>query len=196
MRRILKWSFRLFLVLLLGVGLLVAHTLWFKPLSINWYYERVFFEFGADNPEMLSSMRILPSWLDWYSDDLADASLAFEDETAAKLRKDLATLRSYDSSKLTGNERLSYDMLEYFLAMQDEGDRFRHHNYPLNQLFGVQNDLPTFMATEHAIDGRKGADNYIARLDKFPRKFEQTLEGLKARESAGILPPRFVIDLE
>ncbi len=194
MRRILKWSFRLALIVLVPLLLLIGHTLWFKPLSISWFYERVFFEFGADNPEMLSSMRILPSWLDWYSDDLSDASLAFEDEMSAKMKTDLATLRSYDSSKLSGNERLSYDMLEYFLAIQDEGDRFRHHNYPLNQLFGLQNELPTFMATQHPIDAAKDADNYIARLNKFPLKFTQTLEGLKAREDAKIIPPRFVVE--
>jgi uncharacterized protein (DUF885 family) len=194
MRRILKWGFRLALIVLVPLLLLIGHTLWFKPLSIGWFYERVFFEFGANNPEMLSSMRILPSWLDWYSDDLSDASLAFEDQMSAKMKTDLATLRSYDSSKLTGNERLSYDMLEYFLAIQDEGDRFRHHNYPLNQLFGLQNELPTFMATQHPIDVAKDADNYIARLNKFPLKFAQTLEGLRAREEAKIIPPRFVVE--
>lgn len=194
MRRILKWSFRLALIVLAPLLLLIGHTLWFKPLSINWFYERVFFEFGASNPELLSSMRMLPPWLDWFSDDLSDASLAFEDEMSAKVKADLATLRSYDTSKLSGNERLSYDMLEYFLAIQDEGDRFRHHNYPLNQLFGVQNELPTFMATQHPVATVKDARNYVTRLDKFQLKFSQTLEGLQAREVAGIIPPRFVIE--
>ncbi|MBK8285809.1 MAG: DUF885 domain-containing protein, partial [Ahniella sp.] len=169
-------------------------TIWFKPLSINWFYERVFFMFGAKNPEMLSSMRILPSWLDWYGDDLSDSSLAFEDEMRAQMQTDLATLRRYDRNKLDADGKLSYDMFEYFLAMQEEGDRFRHHNYPLNQLFGLQNGLPTFMATQHTVDSVGAAEDYIARLDKFPLKFSQTMEGLKARETAGILPPTFVVE--
>jgi uncharacterized protein (DUF885 family) len=194
MRRVIRWSVRLVLLLMLGLMLLIAHTVWFKPLSINWFYERVFFEYGLRSPQMLSSMRILPSWMDWYSDDLDDASLAFEDQMTAKIRNDLAMLRRYDASKLQGDERLSYDMLEYFLAIQDEGDRFRHHNYPLNQLFGLQSGLPTFMATQHPIDSRKAAGNYIARLGKFPTVFAQTLQGLKARETEGIIPPRFVVE--
>jgi uncharacterized protein (DUF885 family) len=193
MRRVLRWSLRLLLILLLLLVLLVAHTIWFKPMKIGWFFERVFIEYAVDNPEMLSGMRMLPPWMDWYSDDLADASLAAEDEMRAKLKDDLATLRRYDRDALDPQARTSYDMLEYFLAMQEEGDRFRHHNYPLNQLFGLQNGLPTFMATQHPVASEGEAEDYIARLGKFPLKFEQTLEGLRAREDKGIIPPQFVI---
>jgi uncharacterized protein (DUF885 family) len=193
MRRVLKWSVRLLLLLVLATGLLVVHTIWFKPLKIDWFFERVFAEYAVKNPEMLSSMRLLPPWLDWFSDDLADASLAAENEMSKKLHRDLATLRDYDRAALTPSQQTSYDMLEYFLAVQVEGDRFVHHNYPLNQLFGLQNELPTFMATQHPVASTGEAEDYIARLRKFPRKFEQTMEGLMAREAAGILPPQFVV---
>ena len=193
MRRVLKWSVRLLLLLVLAVGLLIVHTIWFKPMKIDWFFERVFAEYAVKNPEMLSSMRMLPPWLDWFSDDLADASLKAEDEMSAKLRNDLATLRAYDRASLTPSQQTSYDMLEYFLATQVEGDRFRHHNHPLNQLFGLQNELPTFMATQHPVASETEAEDYIARLEKFPLKFAQTMEGLKAREAAGIVPPQFVV---
>lgn len=194
MRRVLKWSFRLLLVLFLLLALLVAHTIWFKPLRIGWFFERVFIEFMVDNPEMLSGMRMLPPWLDWYSDDLADASLAAAEKMRTKLRNDLATLRSYDRAALDPQAQVSHDMLEYFLAIQVEGERFHLHDYPLNQLFGLQNGLPTFMATQHQVKSEREANDYIARLRKFPLKFEQTLEGLEAREAAGIIPPQFVVE--
>jgi uncharacterized protein (DUF885 family) len=196
MRRVLKWSFRLLLLLLLLLTAIIAHTIWFKPFKIGWFFERVFIEYAVDNPEMLSGMRILPlpPSLAWYNDDLADASLAAEDKMRAKLENDLATLRSYDRAALDVDTQLSYDMLDYFLGMQQQGDRFRFHNYPLNQLFGLQNGMPTFMATQHPVTGEAEADDYIARLSKFPLKFSQTMEGLKAREAAGIVPPAFVIE--
>ena len=193
MRRVLKWSLRLVLLVVVAVALLVAHTVYFKPLAIDWFFERVFAEYAVKNPEMLSGMRMLPPWMDWYSDDLADASLAAEDEMRAKLRNDLATLRAYDRAALSPSQQTSYDMLEYFLAMQQEGDPFRFHDYPLNQLFGLQNELPTFMATQHPVASEGEAEDYIARLDKFPLKFRQTMEGLVAREKAGIVPPKFVV---
>ncbi|MBB5206841.1 DUF885 domain-containing protein [Chiayiivirga flava] len=194
MRTALRWSVRLLLLVLLLAALLLVNLIWFKPVSIRVFFERVFIEFAVDNPEMLSSMRMLPPWLDWYEDDLADASPAKEDETFAKLRDDYATLKRYDRADLDADTQVSYDMLDYFLGMQVEGERFRYHNYPLNQLFGVQNEMPTFMATQHQVRDASDAADYIARLDKFPLKFEQVLEGLAIREQRGILPPRFVVE--
>ncbi|MGL4834869.1 MAG: hypothetical protein ACRCXH_10685, partial [Shewanella sp.] len=100
MRIALRWFFRLLLLALLAIILLVAHSLLFKPLKPNWFYERVFLEFGIQDPQMLSSMRMLPSWMDWYSDDLTDQSLAQEKKMQAKLKQDLATLQQYDRKSM------------------------------------------------------------------------------------------------
>ena len=194
MRTFFRWGFRLVLVLLLLVLLLVLHTLYFKPLRIGWFYERVFGEYALQDPELMSSLRMLPPWLDWYSDDLTDASLAHQQALDAKLDADLATLRRYDREALDGDARLSYDMLEYFLDIQAQGRRFGRHNHPLNQLFGVQNGLPTFMVTQHPVASVKQGDNYVARLNRFPLKFHQVLEGVRLREQEGIVPPTFVVE--
>ena len=194
MRTAFRWSLRLGLILSVLVALFVAHSIWFKPVSIRIFFERVFAEYLFKNPEMMSGMRILPPWMNWYNDELADASLAFEDQMREKLKSDLATLRRYDRSALDAETQVSYDMLDYFLGLQQEGDRFRFHNYPLNQLFGLQSGMPTFMATQHQVESEGEALDYIARLSKFPLKFEQTMEGLLAREKAGIIPPTFVIE--
>jgi len=189
--RCVRW---LLLAAFLLASALVLHTIYGKPLQIGWFYERVFIEYAVDDPEMLTSLGILPPWLDWYSDDLTDRSLAREEETQAKLRDDLATLRRYDRATLDESGQLSYDVLEYFLAIQAEGERFAHHDYPLNQLFGIQNGFPTFMATQHSVDSAGDAENYIARLGKAPVMVDQVLEGLRVREQDGILPPTFVVE--
>lgn len=194
MRKAFKWGLRgLALVLVLAV-LLVVHTIWFKPLKIEWFFERVFVEYALKDPELLSNLRILPGWLDFYSDKLTDRSLAREAAMSRKLHADLATLRRYDRGRLDEQTRMSYDILEFFLANQVEGEPYRHHNYPLNQLFGVQNGIPTFLATQHPVDNRRDADNYLARLAAIPTVFDQVMEGLRLREDKGILPPRFVVE--
>ena len=189
--RVVRWLLGL---AFLAVAGLVLHTVYFKPLKIDWFYERVFIEFAADNPEMLSSLRILPAWANWYGDDLADRSPAQELRLQAKLRDDLATLRSYDRGVLTADQQVSYDMLDYFLAIQVDGERFRLHTYPLNPLFGVQNEFPTFMATQHPLESAGDARDYIARLQKVPVLASQVLEGMAEREKAGIVPPTFVVE--
>ncbi|MBP6299826.1 MAG: DUF885 domain-containing protein [Arenimonas sp.] len=194
MRIALRWFFRLLLLALLAIILLVAHSLLFKPLKPNWFYERVFLEFGIQDPQMLSSMRMLPSWMDWYSDDLTDQSLAQEKKMQAKLKQDLATLQKYDRKSMNEADALNYDMLNYFLEIQAEGEKYSHHNYPLNQLFGIQNEFPTYMATQHPVESVKDAENYLARLNKAPEMASQVMEGLLVREQEKILPPTFVVE--
>ena len=122
--RFVRW---LLLAAFLLASALVLHTIYAKPLRIGWFYERVFIEYAVDDPEMLTSLGILPSWMNWYSDDLTDRSLAREEKTRAKLRNDLATLRSYDRAALDESGQLSYDVLEYFLSIQADGSRTGTH---------------------------------------------------------------------
>jgi uncharacterized protein (DUF885 family) len=194
MRTAFRWIFRLFLLLLAVFALLLIHTIWFKPIKPNWFYDRVFMEYGFQDPQMMSSMRMLPSWMDWYSDDLTDQSLAQEKKLQNKLRADLATLRQYDRAGMNEADALNYDMLEYFLALQAEGEPFAHHNYPLNQLFGIQNEFPTFMATQHPVESMAEAEDYVARLNKTPAMVDQVLEGVLLRERENIIPPTFVVE--
>ena len=189
--KFLGWTLLAALLAATGLGL---HTAYGRPLRIDWFFERVFIEFALDDPEMLSSLRMLPPWLDWYSDELTDRSPARERALREKIVQDLATLREYDRAALDEGRQLSYDVLEYFLQVQVDGQRFAGHDYPLNQLFGVQNNLPTFMATQHAITSEADAEAYVARLQGFPAAAAQVLEGLQAREAAGVIPPTFVVE--
>jgi uncharacterized protein (DUF885 family) len=194
MRRFFKWLLRLALLLIVLGGALVIHTLYFKPLRIDWFYGRVFGEFALQSPELLSTLRILPSALDFYSNKLDDASPAHEAKLAALVKDNHATLQRYDRLALDREGRLSYDVLGYFLSIQAEGDRFRFYDYPVNQMFGVQSRLPEFMIQVHQVTNEREAKRYLERLDKFPQKFSQVIEGLKLREDKGIIPPQFTVE--
>ncbi|MGB0133246.1 DUF885 domain-containing protein [Dokdonella sp.] len=194
MRTFFKWLFRLVLVLVVVVALLFVNVWYFKPYKIDWFYARVFGQFALESPQMLSSMRILPPWADFYSGKLDDASIAQGDEMAAKIKADLDTLRRYDRESLDAEGKLSYDSLEFFLADQVEGDRFRYNDFPVNQMFGAQSSQPNFMAQTHQVNNASDAENYIKRLDQFPLNFSQVLEGLKLREEKGVIPPKFTVD--
>ena len=189
-----RWTFRLLFLLIVIAGAFFIHVWYFKPAKIDWFYGRLFGQVALDSPQMLSSMRILPPWADFYSDKLDDSSPAREEEMSQRLKDGAATLASYDRSKLDDKGRLSYDVLEYFMKMQLEGDRFRHYDYPVNQMFGVQSSLPDFMVQQHPVNSAKDARNYIRRLDAFPEKFSQVIDGLKLREAANIIPPQFTVE--
>ena len=194
MKTLLKWLLRLLLLVIVLGGIAFVHVWYFKPLKIDWFYGRTFAQFAIDSPEMLSSMRILPPWADFYSDKLDDASPAHEQKIADMIHHDHDVLLTYDRNTLDRRGQLSYDVLEYFLRIQIEGDKFRTYDFPVNQMFGVQSSLPNFLTQQHPVDNEGDANNYITRLNKFPLKFDQVIEGLRLRESKGILPPQFMVE--
>jgi uncharacterized protein (DUF885 family) len=195
MKRFLKWTGGIIGVLFLAAGLLVAHTVWFKPLKIDWFFERVLIEIALDDPELLSRIGVLDGiGIRGHNARLTDGSEARTQKLFAKARRDLETLRRYDRAKLEGQRALSYDVMEGFLELVPEWERWRYHGYPMNQLFGIQNGLPTFMATIHRVEDRKGAEHYIARLSQFDRRLGEALEDVQRREARGIIPPTFVVE--
>jgi uncharacterized protein (DUF885 family) len=195
MKRILKWLAGLVGIVVLLGGAFFVHVWYFKPAKVDWYYTRVFAQFALDNPELLTSLRILDQYgLNFSADELADASIAAEDKQLAKLRADYEMFRSYDRESYEGQDRLSYDIWDFFMKNQVDGERWRWHNYPVNQMFGVQSGLPNFMADQHLVLNQRDADNYVARLQKFPLRFEQVIEGLRKREEVGVLPRQFTVD--
>jgi len=194
MKRVATWLFGLILSAILLLAALGAHTWYFKPLKIDWFYGRVFAAFAFDSPEMLSTMRILPSWLDFHSTKLDDASPAHADKMFNDLKEGLATLKRYDRSELDREGKLSYDTLAYFLQVQVDGEAYRLHDFPVNQMHGLQSALPDFMVQIHQVTNLDEANNYITRLNKVPLKFDQLIESLKLRESKGVIPPRFTVE--
>jgi uncharacterized protein (DUF885 family) len=192
--RALKWLGLTVAVLLAGAIALFVHVWYFKPVSIDWFYDRLFTSFVLGQPEFLSQMRIVPSWLEWYGSELDDESPAHAQRRADLMRAGLDTLHRYDRAALDPEGRLSYDTLEYYLRSKVDGDRYREHDFPVNQLFGVQSELPSFLMQVHQVTSAREADSYVARLEKVPRKFAELLESLRLRESKNVIPPRFTVE--
>jgi len=196
MKRFLKWSGMTLGVLLLVGGLLFTNFWFFKPLSIDWFYTRVFAQFALSNPEMLTSMRMLePIGIRGHNAKLSDSSPEAAEEQLAFWREQYEIFQSYDRSDYAGQEGLSYDIFDFFMGNTlSDADRWQLHNFPVNQMFGVQSSIPNFMAQQHVIDDELGAEHYIARLNAMDTKFEQILEGLVLRREADIHPPAFTVD--
>jgi uncharacterized protein (DUF885 family) len=184
---------------LLGAALLLAvafavQSWYFQPVTIGIFFERAFIQFMLEDPEAVSSLGVFEE-LGYKGFDgmLTDVSPAHERKLARMAREDLETLRAYDRSSLPPAQQLSYDVLEWFLQDLVEGQRWLFYDYPVNQLFGVQSSTPDFLVQIHPIGDQRDVRNYIARLTAFDGKFNQLLEGLRLRESKGIVPPKFVI---
>ena len=194
-KRLLKWLLGIVAVLLVALAIFLVNLIYFRPWSLNLFYEKVFAEIIFSEPELLSSLGLVEQFgITGHNGRLSDESPAHQEQVAARWRKNLAQLRAYPLSPQTESQRLSTRVLDWFLARQVEGERFQFHDYPVNQLFGVQNQFPTFMANTHRLLAPRDCDYYLQRLGALPAKFDQTLESLRLRESKGIIPPRFVVE--
>ncbi len=194
-KRILKW---LAALLALGVvlgGALFVHVWYFKPLKLDWFLGREFLQFALQSPETLSSLRMLEQFgIKGHQDELDDASMAAGDRTQQTLREARDVLLTYADEDLNDAELMSKQIALNMLDQLVGAERFRFHNYPVNQLFGVQNGFPSFMESTHQVNSVRDAEDYVARLGAVGVKFDQVIDGLRHREQLGILPPQFVIE--
>lgn len=176
-------------------GAAAANAWWFKPLSINVFYGRIFLRYVLRDPELLTSLGVLRRYGITYPDGrLTDVSDRRLREDQAFVRSQLATLRRYDTTALSPSQRLSGEILDWYLDDQVRGQAFAYHWYTINAYDGVQAQLPELLATSQPVRGTADARRYIRRLSAFGRKFGQLLEGLRIRDGRGLLPPRIVVD--
>ncbi|MFH2103559.1 MAG: DUF885 domain-containing protein [Chloroflexota bacterium] len=172
----------------------LVSLIWGKPWNIKHLYAREFLRMAFDSPELLTMLGMLEKLgIHGHNAKLADVSQAREDRNYARLQRALRWLRSYNRNRQNNATLLSTDIMDWFLDDQARSERFRHHDYPVNQMFGMQSSLPNFMMTMHPVISRLEGRNYVKRLSRFNVRIDQLLEGLWIREAKGILPPRFVI---
>ena len=195
MKRVLKALLAIVVAVVIAASIFLVNLIWFRPWNLNLFYEKVFAEFVFSEPELLSALGLVEQFgITSHNGKLNDASPAHQQEAIERVKRDLAQLHQYPLERQTASQRLSTHVLDWFLQMQADGEKYQWHNYPVNQLFGVQNEFPSFMANTHRLLAPKDCDYYLMRLDALPKKFGQLLDGLKVREEKQILPPRFVVE--
>ena len=122
-------------------------------------------------------------------DDYTDANANRELEYA---RENLERLNNIDPASLDEQTKLSYELMRAQLEDQIADARWRYHNYPVNQMFGMHSGLPSFMINQHIITDVSDAKAYISRLNDFKRALAELEANLYKRAEMGILAPKFV----
>ena len=120
------------------------------------------------------------------SDDFAKKELEHAKE-ALQWMNDSVNVKALDKGV-----KLSYDLFKQQLENQIADFKYRFHTYPVNQMHGMQAEIPAFLINMHQVSDVKDAENYIARLDNLKPLFAELVKGLKERETKGIMPPKFV----
>ena len=194
-KTLLKFVLGAAVAVVIALAIILINLIWFRPWNLNLFYEKVFAETVFREPELLSSLGFAEQFgITGHNARLSDESPKHQQELLNRWKRDLAQLHQYSLDRQSPSQQLSTRVLDWFLTDQVEGEKWQWHSYPVNQLFGVQNRFPSFMANTHRLQTGKDCDYYVKRLAAVGTKFDQLLDNLKLREEKGILPPRFVVE--
>jgi len=123
-------------------------------------------------------------------DDLSKESEAEElERTKARL---VFLKDSVNQDALDEATKLSYKLSVQQMEDEIADYKYRLYNYPVNQMFGMHSQVPSFLINMHQITDKSDAEAYISRLTGVDAMFDQLIVNLKEREEAGIVPPKFV----
>jgi len=125
-------------------------------------------------------------------DDLSDD---YRRETVTLYQVVLDALRAYDTSALSGADKLTYDFYEWFLQDYTESLDFIYYDFAATYNFnGVQNGTERFFTDIHPVTSLDDANEYIARLNEVLRKFRDVVDYLTLQSGAGIIEPQITMD--
>ncbi len=157
----------------------------------NELFDKLFDETVDRYPEYLSYLGNKKDYDKWsdHSDEMAKKELEIQKGYLEKLKKEI----NFDA--LDENTRISYRMFEEDVKQQEEGFKFRFHNYPIEQMAGYHSDIPTFMINIHTVSNVSDANAYIKRLETMDAMMAQRMQGMLTREEMGIIPPKFVFPM-
>ncbi len=165
-----------------------------EGLPIDTFFEESYRQLQLRDPDGL----VYDGLADEYgiaNDQFTNMSDAYVRETQQLEVAILDLLRTYDRDSLTPEQQLSYDIYAWWLDDRVRGHEFMYYNYPVNSMsiWGAQTALIDFMVNYHPINSRKDAEDYITRLSQLDTWTAQLIEGLKLRQEAGVVPPRYII---
>ncbi len=103
-----------------------------------------------------------------------------------------AALASIDRARLTAREQVDYDLALWRLEQGIEGERFHLEFMPVNQLSGIQQELPQLLGSMPT-RSIQDYENRLARLRQVPRAVDQTLALLAQGLAAKITPPKVTL---
>ena len=157
----------------------------------NVFFERVFDENVARSPMFMTQLGMKTDYDKW--DDISETRALEDFELGVKQFAELKRTINFDL--LDDQAKVSHRMFVRDAEHAIEGWRWRHHNYPLNQMSGLHSEAPALLINFHRVDNVSDARAYLARLRGLGPLLGQLADGVELRAAKGIMPPKFVFAL-
>ncbi len=128
---------------------------------------------------------------------LDDRSVSAWEGDKRRTAGQLARLKGVDRSMLGPKDRVNLDSVVYVTALNDEGDRrfpYIGGPYVVSQLTGAYQGVPDFLDSQHSIETKADADDYLLRLSAFATALDQEDAAVRHDVAQGVTPPDFILD--
>ena len=155
----------------------------------NKLFDEIFMEGVNRSPIMQTYLGIKTDYDKW--NDISEENTLAE---LAHTKKAIARIKALNFDALDKQTKLSYQLYLQKLEESVEDHKWRHHNYPVNQMFGIHSQIPSLLINQHSIADKKEAQAYIARIVDSKRFLNQLVDQLKIREAKGVIAPKFVFE--
>lgn len=177
------------LAVLLAVSLLANHFIpssadinkTFEQFTLSLFQQEVSantinLHYTLENPKKYGILNA-PVTYGGFSTDEVSATAAVENCEAL--------LKKFPYRKLSGENRLTYDVLKSHLELQKEGCKYLLYEEPLNAVTGIQAQLPVLLA-EYSFAKKEDVDTYLQLLKATPDYFESLIDFEKEKAEKGL----------
>jgi uncharacterized protein (DUF885 family) len=128
-----------------------------------------------------------------YNDRISDYSVKAENEWLSREQTYLMRLAAIDPDGLSGQEKVSRELLLRQFAEDAEAQQFKEWEMPLNQMGGIHTTYPQLVA-QLSFTTVKDYDDWIARLHALPKAFEQVSTNMSIGMEDGRVPPKYLLE--
>jgi len=166
-------------------GTAVART--DEDARFNAFLDEAFDRRIAMSPESMTSLGMKTDYdrLDSYTDAFETAQLAL---AVGQLKRMKA---GFDRGRLSPASQLSWTLFEQQVERQQEGHRWRFHNYIATTQSSPAGQFPVFLINQHRVDSVEDARAYVSRLREVKRAMGEIAANIREAAGRGIVAPEF-----
>jgi uncharacterized protein (DUF885 family) len=128
-----------------------------------------------------------------WNDKSSDNSLAAIAKDLAKTAEYLKRFEAIDTTGFPEQEQLNKTLMVRQLKEGLEGARFKSWEMPVAQNYGIQIQAPQ-LVSYLPFDTVKDYEDYVTRLNDFPKQMEDTMDHMRHGMADGLMPPRFLLE--
>ncbi|MFT5931056.1 MAG: hypothetical protein ACI93G_000129 [Hyphomonas sp.] len=129
------------------------------------------------------------------NDEIDCMTFACQDEQLAWQKAATEEMEaSFDYDALSADDKMSYDLWKYQYDQAAEGAAYRYNGFVFDQMNGIQNFLPTFLISFHAVDTPDDMAAYIKRISAGARALRECIDVAQESADRGVHAPKFAYE--